>query len=181
MARSFSKITHIFLFLAFVAFSSVNFYQYISSPVGNTITFEEDSRLLDFTICPKFYRPQVPNITINSGHNVSDIYELLPSMKTAIQYIIIGETGLDPSYVKSIWNISYTSILGETYTTFLFIHRLTLLHGEDEWGQINNKSNNQELFMESITINELPPHQLEKCITIQWPEFNIDKNSYVCN
>ena len=70
---------------------------------------------------------------------------------------------------------------GETYTTFLFIHRLTLLHGEDEWGQINNKSNNQELFMESITINELPPHQLEKCITMQWPEFNIDKNSYVCN
>ena len=102
MARSFSKITHIFLFLAFVAFASVNFYQYISSPVGNTITFEEDSRLLDFTICPKFYRPQVPNITINSSHNVSDIYELLPSMKTAIQYIMIGETGLNPSYVKSI-------------------------------------------------------------------------------
>ena len=102
MAKSFSTITHIFLFLAFVAFSSVNFYQYISSPVGNTITFEEDSRLLDFTICPKFYRPQVPNITINSSHNVSDTYELLPSMKTAIQYIIIGETGLNPSYVKSI-------------------------------------------------------------------------------
>ena len=66
---------------------------------------------------------------------------------------------------------------------FPIFHRFTLLHGllhgEDQWGQINNKSNNQELFMESITINELPPHQLEKCITIQWPEFNIDKNSYV--
>ena len=100
MAETFSKIAYILLFIAFVAFASVNFYQYVSSPVGNTITFEDDSKLLDFTMCPKFYRPQVPNITINSGHNVSDIYELLPSMKTAIKYIIKGETGRKPSYVK---------------------------------------------------------------------------------
>ena len=25
----------------------------------------------------------------------------------------------------------------------------------------------------------MPPYALEKCITIQWPEFDIEKNSYV--
>ena len=64
---------------------------------------------------------------------------------------------------------------------YLLIHRFTLLHGEDEWDQFNNKSNYKELFIESITINELPPYALEKCITIQWPEFNFEKTSYVSN
>ena len=107
MEGTFSKIATTLLFLAFVAFVSVNFYQYVTSPVGNTITFEEDSRLLDLTICPNYYRPHIPNITINSGHNVSDIYKLLPSMKTVIQYIIKGETGPNPSYINYIYFFTF--------------------------------------------------------------------------
>ena len=49
----------------------------------------------------------VPNITINSGHNVSDIYKLLPSMKTVIQYIIKGETGPNPSYINYIYFLHF--------------------------------------------------------------------------
>ena len=107
MEGTFSKIATTLLFLAFVAFVSVNFYQYVTSPVGNTITFEEDSRLLDLTICPNYYRSHIPNITINSGHNVSDIYKLLPSMKTVIQYIIKGETGPNPSYINYIYFLHF--------------------------------------------------------------------------
>ena len=65
-------------------------------------------------------------------------------------------------------------------TDKIFIYRFTLIHGEEwDYDQSINKSDNKELFTESIIINELSPYALEKCITIQWPEFDIEKNSYV--
>ena len=67
----------------------------MSNQIGTSLTMEYDSSFPDFTLCP--YRYTDKNVIINSesNHDMSDVTELLPSMKDMVLLIQKGEISYD--------------------------------------------------------------------------------------
>ena len=130
--------------------------KYQSNVLGISVTYEKNDRLQDFTICPWFYNKnlQIEDITANSGHSVEDVMKTLPSINSMILAIMKGD--LRKSASKGAFKMLYTPY--------------------------KNSQNilDQSTWVESIRRNELPPNNLLRCATIEWPNaFQLHTNSYV--
>ena len=89
------KFTLLFVFLAYFFFYSVQLFTYQSSTI---VRVDNNARFPDFTICSMFSKKAEGKITKASGHNFSDIDTYLPSLKTYIDEIVIGDAGYNKRY-----------------------------------------------------------------------------------
>ena len=130
--------------------------KYQSNPIGTSVTYKKNHRLQDFTICPWYYNKklQIADITSDSGHSVEDVMNTLPSIKSVIASIIMG-------------NFRDSNKDTGSFTTLYDLHNPTNILNQSAW-------------VESIKVNELQPYNLLRCATIQWPnEIQFQKNSWV--
>ena len=148
MTKNLYKLTAFGLLIAFFFSFYHGFKKYQSHPIGNSVKFEKNTKLPDFTFCPWFYYKNLnlSNITSNSGHKVQDVLNYLPSTKTLMIYGFKGKFG-----------------------------------GFDK----ANTSASDDIFanaswVESIKINEQFPYNILRCITIQWPDIQLEMDSYAC-
>ena len=95
MTKYLYKLTTFGLLIAFFFSFYHGFKKYQSHPIGNSVKFEKNTKLPDFTFCPWFYYKDLnfPNITSDSGHKVQDLLNFLPSTKTLLTYGFKGKFG----------------------------------------------------------------------------------------
>ena len=80
------------LFILFLTTFIISLKKILSRKTGTTLKIEYEPKLPDFTICPWDYNHKfIKTITSQSGHNVSDVTRLLPSIKDLITSIIKGD------------------------------------------------------------------------------------------
>ena len=156
MSAELYKLTTFGLLILLIVLCYDGYKKYQSNPIGNSVKFEKNTGLQDFTICPWFYNNnlQIADITSDSGHIVEDVMNNLPSIKSMILAIMMGD-------------FRYTSKDAESFTSLYNPNKPTNILDQSTW-------------VESIRRNELEPNNLLRCATIQWPnEIQLQKNSYV--
>ena len=89
------KFTLVFVFLAYFFFYSVQLFTYQSSTI---VRVDNNAQFPDFTICSMFSKKAQAKITKASNLNFSDIDTYLPSLKTYIDEIVIGDAGYNKRY-----------------------------------------------------------------------------------
>ena len=147
MSKYFYKLTTFGLLIAFFFSFYHGFKKYKSHPIGNSVKYEKNTKLPDFTFCPWFYYKNLnfPNITSDSGHRVQDVLNSLPSTKTLLKYGFKGKFG-----------------------------------GFDDEKNIFANILENASWVESIKVNEQFPYNILRCITIQWPDIQLEMDSYAC-
>ena len=93
MFAELCKLPTIGLVILLIVLCYDGYKKYQSNPIGTSLKFEKNLELQDFTICPGFYNKnlQIEDITLDSGHKVEDVMETLPSIKSFILSIMIGD------------------------------------------------------------------------------------------
>ena len=147
MTKYFYKLTTFGLLIAFFFSFYHGFKKYESHPIGNSVKYEKNTKLPDFTFCPWFYYKNLnlSNITSNSGHKVQDVLNYLPSTKTLMIYGFKGKFG---GFDRA--NTSASDNIFENAT-----------------------------WVESIKINEQFPYNILRCVTIQWPDIQLEMDAYL--
>ena len=93
MSAELYKLTTFGLLILLIALCYDGYKKYQAKPIGTSVKFEEYPGLQDFTICPWFYNKnlQIADITSDSRHSVEDVMKTLPSIKSLILSIMIGD------------------------------------------------------------------------------------------
>ena len=93
MSAELYKVTTFGFLIILIVLCYDGYKKYRSKPIGTSVKFEEYPGLQDFTICPWFYynNLQIEEITSDSGHKVEDVMDTLPSIRSMILSIMIGD------------------------------------------------------------------------------------------
>ena len=79
------------LIVLFALLTTMSLLIFLSNETGTSLKVEYDSTFPDFTLCPFDYETHVEKINSKSGHNMSEVNKLIPSMKDMILLIQKGE------------------------------------------------------------------------------------------
>ena len=159
MPGKLNKLRIVILLIILFVLLYNGYIKYQSKPIGTSVKFEKNFSIPDFSFCPWFYRKgfEIKNINSQSGHKVQDVMDSLSSFKELIKTIMKGD-------VNSINNISNLYVSPDWRTE----------------GMNNDSFFNQDSLVESFSIIEHNSFNLQRCITIQWPEeIQLDMNSFV--
>ena len=147
MSAELYKLTTFGLIIILIVLCYDGYKKYRSKPIGTSVKFEEYPGLQDFTICPWYYNKdiQIADITSGSGHSVEDVMNTLPSIKSVILRIMMG-------------NFRDSNKDTGSFTMLYDVHNRTNFLDQSAW-------------VESIKVNEIQPYNLLRCATIQWPMY----------